>query len=101
MYTSNQETRVESDSMGEVRIPESAIYGPQTQRAINNFPISGLIMPREFIRALGLIKSAAAYVNEDLNLLSSDMAQSIQRAADAVAKGDVDSQFKIALLYMA
>jgi fumarate hydratase class II len=95
MYISDQETRIESDSMGEVKIPSGAFYGPQTQRAINNFPISGLVMPREFIRALGLIKSAAAYVNEDLGLLPSDMARSIQRAADAVAKGTVDAQFKV------
>lgn len=95
MYTSDQENRIESDSMGEVKIPGSALYGPQTQRAINNFPISGLVMPREFIRALGLIKSAAAYVNEDLDLLPADMAKSIQRAADAVAKGNFDAQFKV------
>jgi len=95
MYTSDQENRIESDSMGEVNIPAGAFYGPQTQRAINNFPISGLVMPREFIRALGLIKSAAAYVNSDLDLLDSDMARAIQRAADAVAKGNYDAQFKV------
>lgn len=95
MFTPDQETRIESDSMGEVKIPGNALYGPQTQRAINNFPISGLVMPREFIRALGLIKSAAAYVNADLGLLPQDMAKSIQRAADAVAKGNYDAQFKV------
>lgn len=95
MYTSDQENRIESDSMGEVKIPGGAFYGPQTQRAINNFPISGLVFPREFIRALGLIKSAAAYVNADLDLLSQDMSKAIQHAADAVAKGTHDTQFKI------
>ncbi len=95
MYTPDQESRVESDSMGEVKIPANAFYGPQTQRAINNFPISGLTMPREFIRALGLIKSAAAYVNADLDLLPSDMSKAIQRASDWVAKGNVDAQFKV------
>lgn len=88
-------TRKEADSMGEVVIPEDALYGPQTQRAITNFPISGLMMPRAFIRALGLIKGAAAYVNADLDLLPSDMAKAIEEAANQVAAGDYDTQFPI------
>lgn len=95
MSISATETRLESDSMGEVSIPSSALYGPQTQRAINNFPISGLVMPRAFIRALGLIKSAAAHVNADLDLLNTDMSKAIQHAADEVAKGIYDSQFPV------
>ena len=55
--------RIERDSIGEVRVPADALYGPQTQRAVDNFPISGLRFPRSFIRAIGLIKSAAAKVN--------------------------------------
>ena len=62
--------RIEHDSMGEVRVPEHALYGPQTQRAVENFPISGLRFPRSFIRALGLIKAASAKVNRELNELS-------------------------------
>lgn len=87
--------RTESDSMGEVLIPSNALYGPQTQRAIDNFPISGLVMPRTFIRALGLIKSAAAHVNADLDLLNSDMAKAIEHAADEVAQGKYDGQFLV------
>lgn len=93
MYTSNPGIRSESDSMGEVQIPINALYGPQTQRAINNFPISGLVMPPVFIRALGLIKSAAAHVNADLNLLDSDKGKAIEKAADEVATGIHDNQF--------
>ena len=55
--------RIERDTMGEMRVPEAALYGPQTQRAVENFPISGLRLPRAFIRALGLIKACAANVN--------------------------------------
>lgn len=94
MYT-DPTTRKESDSMGEVSIPVDALYGPQTQRAINNFPISGLYMPRAFIQALGLIKAAAAHVNADLDLLPKDMAKAIEEAANAVASGKYDVQFPV------
>ena len=60
--------RIERDSMGELKVPADALYGAQTQRAVQNFPISGIPMPREFIRALGLIKSAAASANWDCPL---------------------------------
>ena len=63
------EVRIESDSMGELHVPADALWGPQTQRAVQNFPISGQRMPREFIRALGLIKEAAAIANLELGLL--------------------------------
>jgi fumarate hydratase class II len=85
--------RVERDTMGEMRVPSDALYGAQTQRALENFPISGLRFPRPFIRALGLIKSAAARVNEQLGELPPELAASIQKAADAVAAGEHDAQF--------
>ncbi len=62
-------TRVEHDSMGELQVPAEALWGAQTQRAVQNFPISGRPMPRGFIRALGLVKAAAAEVNAGLGLL--------------------------------
>jgi len=63
--------RIERDSMGELRVPDHALWGAQTQRAVDNFPVSGLPMPRGFIRALGLIKWAAAGANAELGLLKS------------------------------
>ena len=87
--------RTERDSMGELKVPADALYGAQTQRAVDNFPISGLTMPREFIRALGLIKSAAAQVNSDLGHLSKAKARTIRRSAERVAAGEFDSQFPI------
>ena len=62
----SKEYRTESDSMGELQVPADALWGAQTQRAVNNFPISGITMPRQFIRALGLIKEAGAKVNRDI-----------------------------------
>jgi len=90
-----QQYRVERDSMGELRVPEEALWGAQTQRAVNNFPVSGLPMPRGFIRALGLIKWAAAGANAELGLLKSGKAVAIQAASLAVAEGQHDSQFPI------
>lgn len=87
--------RVESDSLGEVRLPQYALYGAQTQRALDNFPISGLRFPRVFIQALGLIKGAAAKVNQELDLLPSDKGWAIQQAADEVADGRWDDQFPL------
>jgi fumarate hydratase class II len=89
------EYRIERDSMGELKVPADALYGAQTQRAVDNFPISGLTMPRQFIRALGLIKSAAAQVNSDLGHLSKAKARTIRRSAERVAAGEFDSQFPI------
>lgn len=87
--------RLEHDSMGELKVPATALWGAQTQRAVQNFPISGLAMPRAFIRALGLIKSAAAAVNQDLGLLDAKLAAAIQAAAGEVAQGQHDAQFPI------
>jgi fumarate hydratase class II len=87
--------RIERDSMGELKVPAAALYGAQTQRAVQNFRISGLAMPRQFIRALGLIKSACAQANADLGYLSTPLAKAITKAAARVAKGELDTQFPI------
>ncbi len=87
--------RIEKDSMGELKVPNEALYGAQTQRAINNFSISGLTMPREFIRAMGLIKAAGAKVNHALGLIDAAVADAIERAANAVAAGDYDDHFPV------
>ncbi|GAP62249.1 fumarate hydratase, class II [Ardenticatena maritima] len=89
------EYRIERDSLGEVRVPANALYGAQTQRAVENFPISGIRFPRVFIRALGLIKGAAAAVNYDLGLLDEERAKAIQQAAQEVAEGRWDEHFPI------
>jgi fumarate hydratase class II len=89
------EKRIERDSMGELEVPADALWGAQTQRAVNNFPISGIPMPRQFIRALGLIKSAAAATNSTLELLPGDVADAIKTAAAAVASGEHDAEFPI------
>lgn len=89
------ETRTESDSMGQVEVPVDALYGPQTQRAIENFPFGGGAMPASFIHALGLIKSAAARVNAELGLLESNLADAIRVAADEVARGLHDGHFPV------
>jgi fumarate hydratase class II len=91
----NSATRTEKDSMGELQVPVDALWGAQTQRAVNNFPISGLTMPRAFIRALGLIKAAAANVNCELDLLEMEKADAIVSAAQRVAAGEVDGHFPI------
>ena len=87
--------RTERDSMGEVQVPEDALYGAQTQRAVENFPLSGILLPRAFIRALGLIKSAAARANADLGMLDVAIADAVIAAADEVAAGQHDDQFPI------
>jgi len=87
--------RTERDSMGELKVPAKALYGAQTQRAVDNFPVSGLTMPREFIRALGLIKSAAAEANVKLGHLDKASAKAIRAAAEQVAAGGVDEHFPI------
>lgn len=87
--------RIETDSMGEVRVPADAYYGAQTQRAVENFQISELRMPREFIRAVGLVKWAAARANASLGLLDDKLADAIQQAADEVIAGKWDEHFPI------
>ena len=87
--------RIEKDSMGEMQVPDSSYYGAQTQRAVLNFPISDLRFPRPFIRALGLIKKAAAETNLDLGLLDEKLASAIVEAAGEVAEGKWDEQFVV------
>jgi fumarate hydratase class II len=91
--SSTEETRVERDSMGEMRVPADAYYGASTHRAVLNFPISDLRFPRQFMRALGQIKQAAAQVNESLGLLEPQVAEAIVRAAQEVIEGKLDSHF--------
>ena len=91
----DSEFRVERDSLGELRVPAMALWGAQTQRAVENFPISGLPMPRAFIRALGLVKWAAAGANAELGLLPSVKARAIQAAALEVADGQHDAHFPV------
>jgi fumarate hydratase class II len=89
------QTRVEHDSLGSLEVPADALWGAQTQRAVDNFPPSGLRMPRAFIRALALIKHAAAAANEELGDLPAKISRSIQEAALKVADGEYDEQFPI------
>jgi fumarate hydratase class II len=87
--------RVERDSMGELKVPAAALWGAQTQRAVDNFPISGMPMPPAFIRALGLIKWGAAEANKGLKLLPAPIAKAIQQAALEIAAGQHLEQFPI------
>src|SRR5574341_2560949 len=91
------DVRIERDSMGEMRVPAAALYGAQTQRAVENFPISDLRWPRSFIRALSLVKWAAAQVNRDLGLLPADKADAVVRAAREAVDGRWDHQFVVDL----
>jgi fumarate hydratase class II len=90
-----REVRIERDSMGEIAVPVDAYYGASTARAVVNFPISDLRLPRTFIRALGLIKLAAARVNVELGLLDARIGEAIVRAAQEVADGVLDAQFVV------
>ncbi len=87
--------RLETDSMGSLQVPADALWGAQTQRALENFPVSGITLPRRFIQALGLIKAVAAEVNTDLGLLDKGRARAIMKAAEAVAEGAHDDQFPV------
>ncbi|MGD8873608.1 MAG: lyase family protein, partial [Gammaproteobacteria bacterium] len=89
------EMRRVKDSMGEIQVPVDALYGAQTQRAIDNFNISGLPMPAAFIQALGQIKSACAAVNAELGQLDGGIAAAIQQAADEIAAGGHAEQFPV------
>jgi len=95
MTASNKEYRIEKDSMGPVNVPKEVYYGAQTQRAIDNFPISGWRFERELIYALGLIKYGAAKVNSELGLLEGRMARAIQKASDEVMGGKWDAEFVV------
>ncbi|MBS0153117.1 MAG: class II fumarate hydratase [Nitrospira sp.] len=88
-------TRIERDTMGELAVPADAYYGVQTARAIENFPISPLRMPRSVIRAMGMIKRAAATVNHSLGLLDKKPAEAIKRAATEVVEGKLDAEFPV------
>ena len=93
--TSTGATRVERDTMGELAVPADAYYGVQTARAIENFPISSLRFPRSMIRAMGLIKRAAATVNQSLGLLDKKQADVIKQAATEVVEGTLDAEFPV------
>jgi fumarate hydratase class II len=88
-------TRIERDSMGEMEVPADAYFGASTQRAVLNFPISGQPFPRRFIRALGMVKRAAAQTNRELGLISRRRARAIAAAAQEVIDGELDAQFPI------
>src|SRR5215216_966513 len=90
-----QDYRLERDTMGEVRVPAAALYKAQTQRAVENFPISGLPIDPALIAALGLIKGAAAQVNAKLGVLDADRAAAISSAAQSLARGNHDAEFPI------
>jgi fumarate hydratase, class II len=90
-----QDYRIEKDSMGELRVPADALWGAQTQRAVENFPISGRPMPAEFVRAVGLVKWAAAGANHGLGLLDGEFAAAIREAAGLVADGAYHDQFPV------
>ena len=87
--------RTERDSMGELQVPADALWGAQTQRAVQNFPISGLALPRAFIAALALVKQAAARANTALGLLNDKVSAAIESAAAEVAAGTHDAHFPI------
>ncbi|SDX66692.1 class II fumarate hydratase [Halopenitus persicus] len=87
--------RIESDSLGEMQVPADAYWGAQTQRAVENFPISGSTFGRRFIRALGIVKKSAAQANRDLGLLEEETAAAIVEAADEVIAGEHDDQFPV------
>jgi fumarate hydratase class II len=87
--------RVETDSMGEIEVPSGMYYGAQTQRSLVHFDIGFDVMPREMIRALGVLKKAAALVNEDLGKLPTEKARLIERAADEVIGGELDAHFPL------
>ncbi|HLG76699.1 MAG TPA: class II fumarate hydratase [Ktedonobacteraceae bacterium] len=93
MLNTTDETRIERDSMGEMQVPINAYYGASTQRAVLNFPISDLRFPREFIRALGQIKQAAAQVNVELGHVDPTIANAIIQAAQEVIDGKLDEHF--------
>ena len=89
------EFRTEKDSLGEVRVPAQALYGAQTQRAVDNFRISGITLPGGFISSLGLIKAAAARANADLGLLEAALADGIAAAAMSISNGEHHDQFPV------
>ncbi|MXR19365.1 class II fumarate hydratase [Halobacterium bonnevillei] len=91
----SEDYRTEQDSLGEIQVPADAYWGAQTQRAIQNFPISDATFGRRFVRALGVVKKAAAQANRDLGLVDEEKADAIVAAADEVIAGDHDDQFPV------
>ncbi|VAW50378.1 Fumarate hydratase class II [hydrothermal vent metagenome] len=89
------EFRIEKDSMGELQVPQNAVYGAQTQRAVDNFPISGITMPKAFIQALGLVKQACANANHDLGGLDENRRRAISSICDDVINGKLTDQFPL------
>src|SRR5258708_23069011 len=89
------EFRMEKDSLGPMQVPAQALWGPQTQRAVENFPISGRPLPAAFVHTLGLVKAAAARVNRDLALVDKPIAEAIEKAAMEVASGKWNAEFPI------
>jgi fumarate hydratase class II len=87
--------RIEKDSLGEMRVPEAAYYGAQTARAVENFPISGVMFPRQFIRALGIIKRACARANMELGDMDPKVGEAIVEAATEVIEGKLDAEFPL------
>ena len=87
--------RIERDTLGEMKVPADALYGASTQRAVENFPVSGLRFPRRFIRALGAIKMTAAQVNMALGLLDERIGTAVERAAREVMEGELDDEFVV------
>src|SRR5690606_27400496 len=92
---SGSAARAERDSFGELRVPEGALWGAQTQRAIENFPLSGLVLPPRFLQALGRIKAAAAHANAELGLLPQALSAAISKAALEIAHGAHLEQFPV------
>jgi len=92
---SDSQYRTERDSMGELQVPAEALYGAQTQRAVDNFPISGMALPFPVIRAIALIKRACAQVNKELDLLDPDVADAIGQAADRICSGELNEHFPV------
>lgn len=92
---SDKAFRIERDSMGEMKVPASAYYGAQTQRAVENFPISDLRFQRAMIKALGIIKRSAAVVNAELGIVKQDIAKLVIQAAEEVERGDLDAHFVV------
>ncbi|MFB6267171.1 MAG: lyase family protein, partial [Halodesulfurarchaeum sp.] len=87
--------RIERDSLGEMQVPADAYWGAQTQRAVENFPISNRTFDRRFVRALGIVKKASAQANRDLDMVPEDKAEAIIEAADEVIAGEHDDQFPV------
>ena len=97
MATEDKKFRTEKDSMGEMKVPESAYYAAQTQRAVENFPISELRFTRPMINALGVVKRSAAVTNNAMDLLDGNLFKAITQAAEEVESGKLDDHFVIDL----